>query len=115
MSDYATPVLSVVEGLIRPARCYIYLVAAPSHGALETGFADHILQPQMKPHGRIQIFNIAIGQSSEESGEAFLAHGRQLIGHRLMRPVVYRNDGLTGIHPADIGGQRDNLNSVQMS
>ena len=22
MSDYATPVLSVVEGLIRPARCY---------------------------------------------------------------------------------------------
>ena len=53
MSDYAT--------LIRPTRYFIYFVAAPSHGALEVGFAGLVLQPQMKPYGRIQVFNVAIG------------------------------------------------------
>ena len=24
-------------------------------------FAGHVLQPQMKPHGRVHVFNVAIG------------------------------------------------------
>lgn len=90
------------------------ILRCPTQLAIECLAEPSSTQPQLEPDCLFNGLHFSFGQFAHAVLQANLAHGCQLIGHRLVFLPAHPDVGLAWVEPIYIAREGYNLNAIEM-